>query len=203
MQPILTTARLELRPAEPVDAHALWMLWTDPAVRRYLWDDRAITPREAAATVADCVALRTQGLGLWLVRPAGAVSHVERAARALMGCAGLLPVSTAAEHDARLAGLVEPLVALAPSVWGRGYAHEVLLALLHYAAGALGLRRLAGVTDVPNVASDRMLRRAGFAVLGEVPGLRHRLRTYLWQAAEGSAGSDPLQPATSVRNMEG
>lgn len=41
---------------------------------------------------------------------------------------------------------------------------------------------LAGVADVPNVRSDRMLRRAGFDVPGEVPEPRHALRTYLWQA---------------------
>lgn len=174
MQPILQTPRLRLRPAAHSDADALWALWTDPAVRRFLWDDRVISPSEAAATLGDCLALAPIGLGLW-------VAEV-RDANALVGCAGLLPVSTAAAYDPRLAGLVEPLVALAPAVWGHGYAGEALDALLAHAAGALGLARLAGVTDVPNVASDRMLQRAGFDVLGEVPGPRFQLRTYLWRA---------------------
>ena len=43
------------------------------------------------------------------------------------------------------------------------------------------MARLAGVTDAPNAASDRMLRAVGFRVLGEVPGPRHALRTYLWE----------------------
>jgi RimJ/RimL family protein N-acetyltransferase len=100
----------------------------------------------------------------------------------VVGCAGLLPVTTAAESEPRLAGLVEPLVALRPEAWGRGLAAEALGALQHHAADALGLARLAGVTDVPNAASDRMLRRAGFRPLGECDGPAHRLRTYLWDA---------------------
>jgi hypothetical protein len=35
------------------------------------------------------------------------------------------------------------------------------------------------LTDVPNAASDRMLRRAGFVPLGETAGPRYPLRTYL------------------------
>jgi hypothetical protein len=46
---------------------------------------------------------------------------------------------------------------------------------------------VAGVTDVPNIASDRMLRRAGFTVLSECAGPRHPLRTYLWEAQPGKA----------------
>lgn len=188
MQPTLSTVRLELRPAEPADVDTLWALWTDPAVRHYLWDDRTITRAEAAATLADCAPLGAQGLGLWVVRLARGATAGPPAGGAVLGCAGLLPVSTAARYDARLAGLVEPLVALAPGAWGRGYAQEALAALLRHAGTTLGLARLAGVTDVPNAASDRMLRRAGFVALGEVPGPRYSLRTYLWEAP--STGAD-------------
>jgi RimJ/RimL family protein N-acetyltransferase len=186
VQPTLTTPRLALRPVEPSDVDALWSLWTDADVRRFLWDDRAITRDEAAATVNDCVSLRDQGLGLWMIETGAGANPSPDRQPAAMGCAGLLPVSTAAEYEPRLAGLVEPLVALVPNVWGRGYAHESLSALVTYAATTLGLSRLAGVTDVPNTASDRMLRRAGFVVLGETPGPRHALRTYLWEASAAS-----------------
>jgi ribosomal-protein-alanine N-acetyltransferase len=175
-QPVFTTARLELVPTQLSDVDTLWAIWTDPAVRRFLWDDRAINRDEATATITDCLALATEGLGLWtIVVPAMNDARV--------GCAGLLPVSTAAEFEPRLAGLVEPIVALAPGVWRHGYASEALDALVTYASTNLGLPRLAGVSDVPNVSSDRMLRRAGFVVLSEVPGPRYRLRTYVWEPA--------------------
>ena len=190
MQPTLISSRLELRPVRQSDVDALWSLWTDPDVRRFLWDDRSITRDEAAATVADCLALSDTGLGLWMIR-VKEPSHSSSDApdTSATGCAGLLPVSTAAEYEPRLAGLVEPLVALAPNVWGRGYAHEALTTLLEYATLTLGISQLAGVTDVPNVASDRMLRRAGFVVLGESAGPRYPLRTYLWDAAQQSPRS--------------
>ena len=172
MLPELRTARLALAPAADADLDALWALWTDPDVRRFLFDDVAVTRELAAATLADTRAAADRGLGLWVVR-------ARDGGPAPVGCAGLLPVTTAAEFEPRLAGLVEPLVALHPSCWGRGYAAEALAALVRHAFDTLGLDRLAAVADVPNAASDRMLRRAGFRALGECDGPRHRLRTYL------------------------
>ena len=173
----LTTTRLVLRPARPADLDALWALWTDPDVRRFLWDDRMITRDEAESTLADLIALHAKGLGLWVLGSRSRDPEPDP-----LGCAALSPAGTAARYEPRLAGLVEVLVALSPRVWGRGYAHEALGALIAYAAGTLGLDRLAGVTDVPNMASNRMLRRAGFALLGETDGPRYPLRTYLWDA---------------------
>lgn len=192
MHPTLLTPRLALRPARPDDVDLLWRLWTAPAVRRYLWDDRTIEREEAAATLADCLALAPEGLGLWILERPGVAGSAPPDEIVTVGCAGLLPVTTAAEFEPRLAGLVEPLVALAPEAWGRGYAGEALAALLVHAESTCGLTRLAAVTDVPNAASDRMLRRAGFTVLGEVAGPRYRLRTYLW-SAPGHAPADATQ----------
>lgn len=47
------------------DVDSLWQLWTDPDVRRFLWDDRTVTREEAAVMVADWLSVRRQGLGLW------------------------------------------------------------------------------------------------------------------------------------------
>lgn len=181
MQPELTTARLRLVPVRSSDLDALWGLWTDPDVRRYLWDDREISREQAAATVEECGAFAARGLGLWLLIAQRHESGRDPTSPPI-GCAGLLPVATAADHERRLAGLVEPLIALNPSHWGLGYAREALAALLEYATASLGIATVAAVTDVPNVASDRMLRSAGFTVLSEVHGPKHRLRTYLWDA---------------------
>ena len=181
MQQRLTTERLALRPCTDSDLDELWTLWKDRDVRRFLWDDREISRDEAASTLADCIALAERGLGLWVITPRFA-SNLDPTQPSIMGCAGLLPVTVAAEYDPRIAGLVEPLVALFPAVQRHGYAAEVLVALRDHALRDLGLSRLAGVTDVPNAASDRMLRRAGFTVLGECDGPRYRLRTYLCEA---------------------
>ena len=167
----LQSRRLTFRPVQASDIEELWRLWTTPEVRRFLWDDRMITRDEAGSTIEDCEALAERGLGLWVLWPSGS--------EAFIGCAGLFPVVTAATYEPRLTGLVEPLVALAPAHWGRGYAVEALQALIGYATSHLGLTQLAAVTDVPNVRSDQMLRRAGFVELSETDGPKYRLRTYL------------------------
>ncbi len=169
--PVLDTPRLRLHPAAPADLDALHALWADADVRRYLFDDEPVPRERAEGALADGLALAADGLGLWTVR--------SRDNGAVPGCVGLLPAGTAAEYDPGLAGAVEPLAAFAPAVWGRGYATEALEAAIAYAFGPRGLDRLAAVNDVPNEASDRLVRRLGFAPTGECDGPRYRLRTYV------------------------
>ncbi len=47
----LETNRLLLRPLSPSDLDYLHGLWTEPLVRRYLWDDQVISRDEAAAVI--------------------------------------------------------------------------------------------------------------------------------------------------------
>ena len=43
----LETVRLRLRPCGPKDLEPLHLLWTDPDVRRHLWDDTVIAREQA------------------------------------------------------------------------------------------------------------------------------------------------------------
>ena len=174
MLPPLSTPRLSLEPAADTDLDVLWAIWRDPDVRRYLFDDEPVTRERAAGIVADCLAQRGDGLGLWLLR--------ERTAPEVLGCVGLLRVTTSARYDPRLTGAIEPLAVLTPHVWHRGYAREALDAVLAYGFGALGLSEIAAVNDAPNAASDRLVRRLGFRLAGECDGPRYRMRTY-WLTA--------------------
>lgn len=115
-------------------------------------------------------ALAPQRLGLWTITVA---AHA-----ALVGCAALSPVGSAAEYYPPFAGAIEPLIALAPPHWGCGYAHEALTTLIAYATDTLQLDRVVAVCDAPNEASDRLLRRTGFVWCAETDGPRHRLRHY-------------------------
>jgi [ribosomal protein S5]-alanine N-acetyltransferase len=171
MLPHLPTARLELRPAALNDLDALWALWAEPEVRRFLFDDVPVTCERAAEVLGHCLQAAEAGLGLWVARP--------RDAEAVIGCVGLMAASTAAQYDPRLVGAIEPLAAFVPAVWGHGYATEALAAVVRYAFEQLGLPQLAAVNDVPNEPSDRLVRRLGFAVTGECEGPRYRLRTYV------------------------
>jgi [ribosomal protein S5]-alanine N-acetyltransferase len=157
----LRTERLRLVPAEHADLDALWALWTDPAVRRFLWDDETI-PRERAAEVLDglIAAGAETGRGLWTIHADGEMA----------GCCGLVVTTNADEPD--------PLCALWPAHQGRGYAAEALGALIAHAFADLGVRRLAATVDVPNRASHRLVERLGFARIGETQGPRYPMVLY-------------------------
>ena len=170
-QPTFETTRLTLVPAAASDLETLWALWSDREVRRFLFDDQEVSRELATEVLSGLLAAAPRGLGLWLAR--------ERASAAAIGCGALMPVGNAAEYEPALAGLVEPMAALHPAWWGRGYATEALRALVDHAFGALDLPRIAGVTDVPNEASHRMLLRLGFILRGECAGPHYRLRTYM------------------------
>jgi RimJ/RimL family protein N-acetyltransferase len=176
MLPPLSTPRLVLEPAAPADLDVLWEIWRDPDVRRYLFDDQPVARERAAGILDDCLAQAPDGLGLWMLR--------DRPANQVVGCAGLLRVTTSAKYDAELAGAIEPLVVLAPRVWRRGYAREALRAVLAYGFGPLELARIAAVNDVPNAASDRLVRHLGFRLAGECDGPHYRMRTYWLTARE-------------------
>src|SRR5919197_1550540 len=159
MLPNLITARLDLRPASGDDLDMLWALWAAPDVRRFLFDDVPVTRERAAEVLGHCIQAAEAGLGLWLASL--------RDTETVIGCVGLMAASTAAQYDPRLVGAVEPLASFSPSVWGHGYATEALAAMVRYAFEQLGLAQLAAVNDVPNEASDRLVKRLGFEVMGE------------------------------------
>jgi RimJ/RimL family protein N-acetyltransferase len=161
-------------------------LWSHPDVRRYLFDDQEVTREKAAEVLADALAVADRGLGLWMIEL--------RADDWQIGCIGLLP-TTIAKYEPRVAGLVEPVVAIDPEHWHRGYAVDALRAVIDYAFDTLALTRIAGATDVPNVASRRMLERAGYQLLSERDGPVYRLLTYTMTPADRVEG-EPGEPAT-------
>lgn len=168
--PIFKTERLLLRAATLSDLDELRSLWDKSEVRRFLFDDKPVHREQAAEILEACAVLVPHGLGIWV---AERHTHDE-----MIGCVALLPTTVAAGCDPGLKGLIEPLASFVPDAWGQGYAREALRAVISYAFTTLRMPMLAGVNDVPNEASDRMLRKLGFAVQRECEGPRYRLRTY-------------------------
>jgi ribosomal-protein-alanine N-acetyltransferase len=156
--PTLDSARLTLSPWSVEHIDQLHALWTRPEVRRYLWDDETITRERAEATVREFMASQeTEGTGGWLV--------LDRESGALAGFAALI------RREA--GGDPELLYGLAPEWWGRGLATEAARAVVSYAFGVLGCPRVTAATDVPNVASARVMERLGmrFTHRGTLNGL--------------------------------
>lgn len=149
---VLSTPRLSLRPLAPSGADALHALWTQPDVRRYLWDDAVLPPEHTTAILEENERrFATEGLGLW--------GCYGPASEALIGFAGYWYFFEPPEHHL--------LYGLAPERWGQGLATEAARAVLHYGFTEGDLTAILAATDPPNLASQRVLDRLGMTYTGE------------------------------------
>lgn len=141
----LETPRLLLKPCRIVDVERAHGLWTDPGVRRFLFDDRIITQDEARSFVeASLESFEQRGYGLWLA--------FERGGNKLIGFAGLLPSEDEAPNL---------IYGMHPDFWGKGYATEAAGAVLRCASETLALSKIKADVDEPNAESIRVLERLG------------------------------------------
>jgi len=166
---LLDTPRLGLREFRPADVEHLYRLDSDPRVMRYIGDGSVGTRASVAGVVARALKhYRTYpGFGVW---PAE-----ERATRTFIGwfCLKYVPKTVEVEVGYRLL----------PGAWGRGYATEGARALVHYGFAELGLARIIGLTHPDNVASQRVLQKAGLRDVGWGRYYGRELR--LFAAAQG------------------
>ena len=137
---MLETGRLLLIPFDREHVPFLHRLWTDPEVRRYLWDDRIISADEAAEVVEASL----QSHGMWVLRRKDSGEDV--------GFCGLREFDDPPQ--------VEILYALFPEHWHQGLATEASREVLRYAFG-LGLDRVYAGADPPNETSFRVMERLG------------------------------------------
>jgi ribosomal-protein-alanine N-acetyltransferase len=135
-----------LTPLVPADTEALHQLWTQPGVRRYLWDDEVIAPERTAEIVQESAEMLAGGeAGLWGVR--------QHEAPALVGFTGYWYFFEPPQRQV--------LYGLDPSAWGRGLAAECARAMMRYGFETLGFDEVIAATDPPNEASVRVMEKAG------------------------------------------
>lgn len=147
----LRTERLRLRPLTAADRGALHALWIEPAVRRYLWDDRVIDLATVDEVVAKSAAsFAAEGFGLFALREPGRT--------ALVGAVGIYRLRE---------GEPELLYSLATAAFGRGLATEASRAVIADAFERLGFVRILARTDPPNTASLAVMQRLGMRFAGE------------------------------------
>ena len=145
--PQITTTRLYFQPFTMGDIDALHQLWTDPDVRRYLWDDEVITRETAEEAVrASLASFQTQRFGFWTL-------CFRKNPTTLIGFCGLRFFDDPPK--------IEILYGVAPIHWGKGLATEAARAVLRYGFEELRLEKIWGGADAPNVASIRVLEKLG------------------------------------------
>jgi ribosomal-protein-alanine N-acetyltransferase len=98
-----------LRAFQESDIEDLYRLWIEPAVCRYLWDDRTISRELATETVKmSLLSAETETLGMWML--------LRKDDGSFSGFCGFRRIPASAE--------VELLFGLWPHFWGHGLATE-------------------------------------------------------------------------------
>jgi RimJ/RimL family protein N-acetyltransferase len=162
--PWLQSLRLDLREFVATDYDDLWRLDQDPHVMRYIGDGRLSSRAWIAAAMQRIARVYRlyPGLGSW------------RAARrdtgAYIGWFTLKYIPDTVE--------VEVGYRLLREAWGQGFATEGARELVRYGFGDLGLYRIIGVTHRDNVASQRVLQKAGLQPKGWGRYYGQRLRVF-------------------------
>jgi len=164
---LLSTERLVLRPVMADDHAAVLAHWTQPDVRRFLFDGAALSGVEVAETIDESIGdFAARGFGVWLIERGSATG--------LIGTAGLRPLGSSG---------LEIFYSLAPGAWGHGYATEAARAVVEYGLGPLGLPEVLAEVDEGNAASVAVVRRLGMTPYAVVPGLLGPMTRYRITAA--------------------
>lgn len=143
----IRTERLLLRPIASTDVDALHRFWTDPSVRKYLWDNEVISKETVEQIVRDSEqCFRDIGAGLFAIEALDGPGE-------LVGFCGLRRMH---EPDQ-----VELLYGILPRYWGEGMVSEAARAVLRHGFDHCGLSRIMGATDTPNQRSVRVMQRLG------------------------------------------
>ena len=146
MQHVIESARLVLRPVHMAETAELHALLVHEDVRRYLTDGVAMSRAWVEGLIREsAVSFAERGLGLWSAR--------EHRGQVLIGLTGF--------RDFYTPPVFEPLYAVQPSHWHRGFATEMAQAAIDYALRHTGLHAVRASTDALNQASLRVLDRLG------------------------------------------
>ncbi|MDQ3799942.1 MAG: GNAT family N-acetyltransferase [Acidobacteriota bacterium] len=152
MSKILETERLILRHWSVADADALFEICRDAEVMRYIGTRKPYATRaEAEKFLHWAVAYQKEnGFCRWAV--------VEKASGKIIGSCGFAYPHGMPEIE--LGYLFDR------AVWGKGFATEAARACLDYGFGKLGFREIIAITDLENIASQKVLEKIGFTQRG-------------------------------------
>jgi [ribosomal protein S5]-alanine N-acetyltransferase len=159
----IETERLILRPLEARDGEAWIAMISDPEVRRYLPPGPVPTLHDFPTLIEKRQRMeRERGYAIWAVE--------EKSSGELVGQCGLFPAEGKGPE-------VEIAYHFDKASWGKGYATEAASAVLVRGLGPIGLKRIIGIVMPENIASCRVLEKAGlrfegFATYYGIDGLK-------------------------------
>lgn len=145
------TERLILREIVPADADGLYAVDSDPEVNRYLGNK----PVKDIGQIREIIAFIRQqyvdnGIGRWAV--------IEKTKNIFIGWSGLKLVKDTINGHSNYYDLG---YRFNRNYWNNGYASESAIAAVKYGFDALGAKDIYGMADAENVASGKVLEKAG------------------------------------------
>ncbi len=144
---LFATQRLSCRRWRKTDLEAIYAAYSDPEAMRWVGDGTPIT-RDACE--------RWYGITVnnYTERGYGMFALESRGDGGVVGFCGITHPD----------GQVEPEIkyTIMRELWGQGYASEAVPALVRYAIAELGLAYMIATVDPENLASQRILKKAGF-----------------------------------------
>ncbi len=143
MKPTLETERLVLRPQAESDTVELIAMSMDPEVMQFVGDG-AMTLQESEELTLETLEMEGP-LGRWIV--------TERETGLLLGWVVLTHLDDSEDIEVGY-GFKVP-------AWGRGFATEATRRLLRHGFDDLGLPEIVAVSRPENIASHRVLEKAG------------------------------------------
>jgi RimJ/RimL family protein N-acetyltransferase len=154
MQVFLETERLVLRRFTEADVDNLFDLDSDPEVMRFLTGGNP-TPRDVIRNETLPRILhyyeRFAGFGFW--------AAIEKSTGQFLGWFHFLPREGSGSDEVELG------YRLRKSAWGKGYGTEGSHALIRKGFAKLGVRRVVAETMAVNIASRRVMEKAGLTLV--------------------------------------
>lgn len=152
---VFETERLWVRPWHEDDVEGWHGIIGNEEVMRYVDSGKTSpnlqeTARQLAGVVKDCAAMPT-GLGWW--------AAIEKATGKIIGSVSLSPEREAPDE-------ISVGYHLHRNAWGKGYATELARAAICYGTNVLGLTKIMSKSEAENLASIRVLKKAGFRRAG-------------------------------------
>lgn len=169
------TERLILRELMPADAEGMFDMNSDPDVHRYLGNKPV---KSIEQSIAEIEFIRKQyvenGIGRWAV--------IEKTSGNFLGWSGLKLITETTNNHINYYDLG---YRFSKRFWGKGYATETAIAVIHYGFTELKLNEIIGIADINNLGSIHVLEKVG---LKRVSVFDYYGTKHLWMRIENQLG---------------
>lgn len=151
---LFETQRLLIRHLELTDTDSMFAIFSLPEVTNWMGDGSPLT-RELCGKWIE-VSQKN-----YVTKGFGASAVIEKSTGEFIGCSGIVYDSERQEP--------EIIYAFQPNTWGKGYASELVPAMLNYGLTQCGLTYILATIAEPNKASAHVVEKAGMKFIREEP----------------------------------